>query len=106
MGKLSGKTAIITGAGAPSGIGATAARLFHAEGANLMLVDVDETPLAALAAELGAGHMAADVADDTANQAIVAATMERFGSVDAALLQIAIAFYISALLTSRVDCNV
>lgn len=86
MGKLSGKTAIITGAGAPSGIGATAARLFHAEGANLMLVDLDETPLAALAAELGAAHMTADVSDDAANKAIVAATLERFGSLDIALL--------------------
>jgi NAD(P)-dependent dehydrogenase (short-subunit alcohol dehydrogenase family) len=103
MGKLSGKTAIITGAGAPSGIGATAARLFHAEGANLMLVDVDETPLAALAAELGAGHMAADVADDTANQAIVAATMERFGSVDAALLNAGIVGKISPTVEYDLD---
>lgn len=86
MGKLSGKTAIITGAGAPSGIGAAAARLFHAEGANLMLVDVDEAPLAVLAAELGADHMTADVSDDAANKAIVAATLERFGGLNVALL--------------------
>ena len=95
MGRLSGKTAIITGAGAPSGIGATAARLFHAEGANLMLVDIDEAPLAALAKELGAAHMAADVSDDAANKAIVAATIERFGGVDAALLNAGIVGKIS-----------
>ncbi len=86
MGKLSGKTAIITGASAPAGIGATAARLFHAEGANLMLVDVDEAPLAALANELGAAFMVADVSQDDANREIVAATLDRRGGLDAALL--------------------
>ena len=37
MKKLTGKTVIITGAS--GGIGAETARLFYAEGANLMLVD-------------------------------------------------------------------
>ena len=38
MGKLDSKVAIITGAG--GGIGQAAARLFAAEGAKLMLVDL------------------------------------------------------------------
>ena len=46
------------------------------EGANLMLVDVDEAPLAALANELGAAYMAADVSQDDANRDIVAATLD------------------------------
>ncbi len=50
--RLTGKTAVITGAA--SGIGAGAARLFHAEGANVILADRQEKPGGALAAELGA----------------------------------------------------
>lgn len=42
-GRLSGKVAIITGAG--SGIGAAAARIFAAEGAKLMLTDIGEANL-------------------------------------------------------------
>ena len=45
MKKLQDKVAVITGG--TTGIGQAAARLFHAEGANLMLVDIDEAPLAA-----------------------------------------------------------
>ena len=62
MGKLDGKVAIITGAG--GGIGQAAARLFAAEGAKLMLVDLNEEALVALAKSLGrdkAGYTVADV---------------------------------------------
>ena len=43
-GRLTGKRAIVTGAG--SGIGRASARLFAAEGANVMAVDVNEGGLA------------------------------------------------------------
>ena len=62
MGKLDSKVAIITGAG--GGIGQAAARLFAAEGAKLMLVDLNEEALAVLAKSLGddnAGYTVADV---------------------------------------------
>jgi NAD(P)-dependent dehydrogenase (short-subunit alcohol dehydrogenase family) len=39
-GILEGKVAVITGVGGPTSMGATAARLFHAEGASLVLADV------------------------------------------------------------------
>lgn len=58
--------------GAASGIGAATARLFHARGWRVGLLDVDEGALAALAAELGgAWHAPLDVVDAAAVQAAV-----------------------------------
>ena len=51
MGKLEGKTVVITGAA--RGIGASAARLCVQEGARLVLADLLEEPLRALAKDLG-----------------------------------------------------
>lgn len=87
MGKLDGKVAIITGAG--GGIGTAAATLFAAEGAKLMLVDLDGDRLADLAGALGedrAAWTAADVTDAAQVKSYVAAAVERFGGVDVALL--------------------
>ncbi|GHD40778.1 short chain dehydrogenase [Thalassobaculum fulvum] len=87
MGKLDGKVAIVTGAG--GGIGMAAARLFAAEGAKLMLVDLDGDRLAALARSVGedrADWTAADVTDAEQVKAYVARTVERFGGVDVSLL--------------------
>ena len=59
--------------GAASGIGAATARLFHARGWRVGLLDVDEGALAALAAELGgAWYAPLDVIDAAAVQAAVA----------------------------------
>lgn len=59
--------------GAASGIGAATARLFHARGWRVGLLDVDEGALAALAAELGgAWYAPLDVVDAAAVQAAVA----------------------------------
>ena len=51
MGRFAGKVAVITGGA--SGIGAAAARRFHAEGASVLLADLNAEAGDALAAELG-----------------------------------------------------
>ncbi len=86
MFKLAGKTAIITGAA--RGIGAAAARLFAAEGANLMLADLLAEPLKALAAEIGpqAATCITDVTDEASVRNLVEQAMAKFGQVDVALL--------------------
>ena len=84
MARLAGKVAVITGA--TGGIGAAASRLFAAEGAQLMLVDLDADRLEALAGETGAAWQAADVSDPAENEAVAAATAERFGGIDIGLL--------------------
>jgi len=84
MARLAGKVAVITGA--TGGIGSAAARLFAAEGAQLMLVDLAADRLEALAEETGGARYAADVADPAENEAIAAAAAERFGGIDIALL--------------------
>ena len=51
MGRLTGKNAIITGAA--RGMGAAEARLFVAEGANVLLCDILDDEGASLSDELG-----------------------------------------------------
>jgi len=84
-GRLAGKVAIITGAA--SGIGAASARLFAAEGASLVLADVDADALARVARSVEQAGGAAvgvrtDVADDAQVAAMVATVLERFGRLD------------------------
>lgn len=84
-GRLAGKVAIITGAA--GGIGTASARLFAAEGASLVLADLDADKLPDLAAELesaGAQALAhpTDVSDSASVAALVAATIARFGHLD------------------------
>lgn len=81
MGRLSGKVAIITGAA--SGQGETEARLFVAEGALVVVTDIQEKG-AQVAAELGdaAFFMHHDVSNEASWAALVAETIKRFGKLD------------------------
>ena len=83
MGILEGKTVMITGAA--SGIGEATAREAAAEGAKLMLCDVNAEKGEAVAAEIdGAVYRDCDVTDEAAVEAAVAATVSEFGSIDGA----------------------
>ncbi len=87
MNKLDNKVALITGGA--GGIGQAAAKLFAEQGAKVMLIDVDEVALKAVVTKIGeeiADYMVADVGDLAENQTCVSATLERFGSIDIALL--------------------
>jgi 3alpha(or 20beta)-hydroxysteroid dehydrogenase len=81
MGRLSGKVAIITGAA--GGQGEAEARLFVAEGAQVMITDVQDQ-VEQVAADLGdaAAFLKHDVADAAAWAEVVAETLRRFGKVD------------------------
>jgi NAD(P)-dependent dehydrogenase (short-subunit alcohol dehydrogenase family) len=82
--RLDGKVAIVTGGA--SGIGLATARRFVAEGARVMLGDIDDDRLAAASAELGdvIAVQRADVRAEADVEALVAATVDRFGRLDIA----------------------
>ena len=82
MSKLTGKIAIITGAS--QGMGAAHARVFVAQGAKVILTDVNEQAGKALAAELGPNAMfiKQDVAKATDWQAVVEQGQKRFGTIN------------------------
>lgn len=86
MGRMTGKTAMITGAG--SGIGRATALLFAKEGARLALTDLDGAAAAAVAeAAVSAGAeaygAAQDVRDEAGWKAAIAQVVDRFGGLDA-----------------------
>jgi 3-oxoacyl-[acyl-carrier protein] reductase len=83
MGILDGKAIIVTGAS--RGIGAAAAEALARAGARLMLAARDGDKAAAVAKAIGGDVVAqaCDVSDYAAMEALVAATRERFGRVDA-----------------------
>lgn len=81
-GKLEGKVAIVTGAS--RGQGEATARLFAAEGAKVLVCDVDDVEGQAVATSIGdsALFVHLDIRDEAQWQAAVATAKERFGSVD------------------------
>lgn len=80
MSGFQGKVVLITGAA--QGIGAACARLFATQGARVALVDVTEERGKALAEELGALFVLADVGDAQAVQHAVNAAMVWGGRLD------------------------
>ncbi|MEO0667649.1 MAG: L-iditol 2-dehydrogenase [Pseudomonadota bacterium] len=82
MTRLTGKTALITGAA--RGIGLAFARAYVREGARVALGDIDIERARAAAAEIGEAAIAVemDVTDQASIDAAVAATVDAFGQID------------------------
>jgi NAD(P)-dependent dehydrogenase (short-subunit alcohol dehydrogenase family) len=81
---LSGKTAIISGAAGPRGIGFAAARLFAEQGARVAIFDIDQKAAEAAAQGLGSDHLGlgCDVTDPAACKKAAAEAIDRFGNID------------------------
>jgi len=88
MGRVSGKVALISGAA--SGIGAACARLLAAEGAAVMLVDLNDDLAAGVVEEIRsaggtAGYAHHDVVDEAAWVALMADIKVQFGGLNIAI---------------------
>jgi 3-oxoacyl-[acyl-carrier protein] reductase len=78
--RLDGKTAIVTGGG--SGFGAGIARAFAAEGAAVMVADVNAAAAREVAADVGGVGWETDVAQDASVAAMAAEALRLWGRVD------------------------
>ncbi|UWQ24518.1 SDR family oxidoreductase [Leisingera aquaemixtae] len=80
--RLDGKTAIVTGGA--SGFGAGIVRKFLAEGARVMIADINGAAAEAMAAELGSSAIAqtVDVSDGASVTAMAEAALADFGHLD------------------------
>lgn len=89
--KLKGRTIVITGAA--DGIGRASALRLLAEGANVMLCDIDGDALETAVRELAddrAAFFVGDVAQAEVNANLARVTVERFGGIDGAVLNVGI----------------
>ena len=80
MGRLSGRKILITGAA--SGIGRSTALRFHAEGAQLALLDRDSAGLKELSSVGPDASHIVDLTDSTATEHVVSASAEALGGLD------------------------
>lgn len=82
MGRVAGKVAIVTGAS--SGMGKADAVLLAAQGARVVLADLNEVDGQAVAQSIGdsAVFMRLDVTDEENWKSVIAATVETFGRLD------------------------
>jgi len=78
--ELKDKVTIITGGG--SGIGASCARAFAAEGAKVVVADRNMDGASAVAKEIGGRAVACDVRSEKEIDALVAAAVKAYGPVD------------------------
>ncbi|MDT7750566.1 MAG: hypothetical protein QOD96_4228, partial [Pseudonocardiales bacterium] len=81
-GRLSGKVAVVTGAG--GGIGLATARRFAAEGAKLVCADIDESAGSAAADAIGGTFARVDVTSESDVQAMFALAVDTYGGLDIA----------------------
>lgn len=79
--RLEGRVVIVTGAA--SGIGAACARRYAAEGARVVIADIDEAGAQAVARDTAGLAVRCDHTDEAQCQALVVQALDRFGAVDA-----------------------
>lgn len=80
VGRLEGKVAIVTGGA--SGMGAASVRRFTAEGARVLITDIQDDKGQALARELGAMYKHHDVAQEPHWKDVMATVQEAYGRLD------------------------
>ena len=83
MERMSGKVVVVTGGA--GGIGIAAGKRFVEEGADVLLVDLDEQALAQAVQDIGSNKVSYCVADVTRmedNQKMIDTAVERYGGVD------------------------
>ena len=80
--KLKGKVAIVTGSA--RGIGEAIARAYSAEGASVVVADIEIAKARELASELGANALAVqlDVRESKSISSLISTTVSKFGGVD------------------------
>ncbi len=77
--ELAGKVAVVTGGA--SGIGKGIATQLVAEGAQVIIADIQRDAMEATAAQIGAVAVATDVSDPASVDALAAAALDRYGAV-------------------------
>ena len=98
MGRVEGKVAIVTGGA--SGLGEADARLLAAEGAAVVLTDINEEAGRAIAHEIDAEFVRQDVAEEASWPALVDHVVERYGGLDVLVNNAGIALIADVLHTT------
>jgi meso-butanediol dehydrogenase/(S,S)-butanediol dehydrogenase/diacetyl reductase len=104
MNRFTDKTVLVTGAA--SGMGLAATRRFLAEGARVVMLDIDEAGLAQAAAQFPQDRVlvhAGDTAEQATATAAVKATVARFGGIDILINNAGIASEGDIMQTSEED---
>jgi NAD(P)-dependent dehydrogenase (short-subunit alcohol dehydrogenase family) len=83
--QMNGKNIIILGASSQSGMGAATARLLVQHGATVVLASRQLEKVEAVAAEIGAKAVAADITDTASLVALASQTAEELGGIDGAI---------------------
>jgi NAD(P)-dependent dehydrogenase (short-subunit alcohol dehydrogenase family) len=78
--KLDGKVAVVTGSG--NGIGEAIARRFAAEGARVVVTDIDPEAVARVAGDIGTVGLAADITEPASVRAVADLARSSYGEVD------------------------
>lgn len=105
MAKFDSKTVVITGGA--GGIGLAAAQLFVREGANVLLVDVNEEALQSAVKGFDAGepvsYQLADVSQPEQVQNYVAVALERYGAIDYFLNNAGVEGVVASIVDSPIE---